>query len=131
MPAAQQAAHEFVGAPHDEGIGQQQEQIGCGQGSGAYQQATAMTFLGMIAGQVGTAFAARTQRASLWSVGLFTNRYLLAGIAAEIVLAGLFVYPPPMQALLGRGVAGCRPPTSAVRGWPHWVAGVERALWGR
>ena len=67
----------------------------------AYQQSTAMTFLGMIAGQVGTAFAVRTQRASLWSVGLFTHRYLLAGIAAEIVLAGLFVYPPPMQALLG------------------------------
>lgn len=36
MPAAQQAAHEFVGALHDEGIGQQQ-QIGCGQGSSARQ----------------------------------------------------------------------------------------------
>jgi magnesium-transporting ATPase (P-type) len=67
----------------------------------AYQQATTMTFLGMMAGQVGTAFAVRTQRASLRSVGVFTNRYLLAGIAAEIVLAALFVYAPPMQALLG------------------------------
>lgn len=67
----------------------------------AYQQATTMTFLGMIAGKIGTAFAVRTQRASLWSVGLFTNRYLVAGIAAEIVLAALFVYTPPMQALPG------------------------------
>jgi calcium-translocating P-type ATPase len=67
----------------------------------AYQQATTMTFLGMIAGQIGTAFAVRTQRASLRSVGIFTNRYLLAGIAAEIVLAAVFVYTPPMQALLG------------------------------
>ena len=33
----------------------------------AYQQATTMTFLGMIAGQIGTAFAARTDRASLRS----------------------------------------------------------------
>ncbi len=60
-----------------------------------------MTFLGMIAGQIGTVFAVRTQRASLRSVGLFTNRYLLAGVAAEILLAALFVYAPPMQALLG------------------------------
>lgn len=67
----------------------------------AYQQATTMTFLGMMAGQIGTAFAVRTQRASLRSVGVFTNRYLLAGIAAEILLAALFVYAPPMQALLG------------------------------
>ena len=67
----------------------------------AYQQATTMTFLGMMAGQIGTAFAVRTQRASLWSVGVFTNRYLLAGIAAEILLAAVFVYAPPMQALLG------------------------------
>ena len=67
----------------------------------AYQQATTMTFLGMIAGQIGTAFAVRTQRASLRSVGVFTNRYLLAGIAAEILLAAVFVYAPPMQALLG------------------------------
>ncbi len=67
----------------------------------AYQQATTMTFLGMIAGQIGTVFAVRTQRASLWSVGVFTNRYLLAGIAAEIMLAAVFVYAPPLQALLG------------------------------
>lgn len=67
----------------------------------AYQQATTMTFLGMMAGQIGTAFAVRTQRASLRSVGVFTNRYLLAGIGAEILLAALFVYVPPMQALLG------------------------------
>ncbi len=60
-----------------------------------------MTFLGMIAGQIGTVFAVRTQRASLRSVGLFTNRYLLAGVAAEILLAAVFVYAPPAQALLG------------------------------
>ncbi|CQD19595.1 P-type HAD superfamily ATPase [Mycobacterium europaeum] len=67
----------------------------------AYQQATTMTFLGMIAGQIGTAFAVRSQRASLWSVGIFTNRYLLGGIAAELVLVAVFVYVPPLQTLLG------------------------------
>ncbi|KAB8181791.1 HAD-IC family P-type ATPase [Nonomuraea phyllanthi] len=67
----------------------------------AYQQATTMTFLGMIAGQIGTAFAVRTEHASLRSVGVFSNRYLLAGIAGELALAALLVYLPPFQALLG------------------------------
>jgi calcium-translocating P-type ATPase len=66
-----------------------------------YRQATTMTFLGMITGQIGTAFAVRTQRASLWSVGVFSNKYLLAGIAAEIVLAAIFVYAPLSQSVLG------------------------------
>jgi len=67
----------------------------------AYVQATTMTFLGMIAGQIGTAFAVRTRRASLFSIGVFSNRYLLYAIVAEIALAAVFVYTPPMQSLLG------------------------------
>jgi hypothetical protein len=54
-----------------------------------------------MAGQNGTAFAVRTQCASLRSVGVLTNRYLLDGIAAEILLAAVSVYAPTMQALLG------------------------------
>ena len=50
----------------------------------AYLQATTMTFLGMIVGQIGTAFAVRTRRASLFSIGVFSNRYLLGAIVAEL-----------------------------------------------
>ena len=67
----------------------------------AYLQATTMTFAGMIAGQIGTAFAVRTRRASLRSIGVFSNPYLLGGIAGELALAALFVYAPPLQSLLG------------------------------
>jgi calcium-translocating P-type ATPase len=67
----------------------------------AYLQATTMTFLGMIFGQIGTAFAVRTRTASLRSVGAFSNRYLLGAIAAELALAAVFVYAPPLQSLLG------------------------------
>ncbi|HEY7933632.1 MAG TPA: cation-transporting P-type ATPase, partial [Solirubrobacteraceae bacterium] len=67
----------------------------------AYLQATTMTFLGMIAGQIGTAFAVRTRRASLRSIGVFSNRYLLVGIVGELALAAVFVYAPPLQSLLG------------------------------
>lgn len=60
-----------------------------------------MTFLGLIAGQIGTAFAVRTRRASLRSIGVFTNRYLLGAIIAELALAAVFIYAPPLQSLLG------------------------------
>ena len=67
----------------------------------AYRQATTMTLLGMIAGQIGTAFAVRTERSSLRSIGALSNRYLLMAIAGEILLATAFAYAPPFQALLG------------------------------
>jgi magnesium-transporting ATPase (P-type) len=67
----------------------------------AYLQATTMTFLGMVMGQVGTAFAARTDRASLRSVGIFTNRYLLGGIAIALGLAAMIIYLPFFHTLLG------------------------------
>jgi magnesium-transporting ATPase (P-type) len=65
-----------------------------------YRQATTMTFFSMVACQIGTAFAARTERASLRSVGVFSNRLLLWGIAFELVLAGAIIYLPPLQSLL-------------------------------
>jgi calcium-translocating P-type ATPase len=74
----------------------------------AYQQATTMTFLGVIFGQIGTAFAVRTQRASLRSVGAFSNRYLLWAIAGELAIAAVFVLTPPFQALLGTAVPPAR-----------------------
>lgn len=66
----------------------------------AYLQATTMTFLAMIAGQIGTAFAVRTQRASLGQMGFFSNPYLLLAILAELALAAIIVYAPPLQDLL-------------------------------
>jgi calcium-translocating P-type ATPase len=67
----------------------------------AYLQATTMTFLGMIFGQIGTAFAVRTTRGSLRSVGVFSNRYLLLAVAAELGVAAACVFLPPLQSLLG------------------------------
>ena len=66
----------------------------------AYLQATTMTFLAMVMAQVGTAFAARTERVSLRSIGVFSNRLLLWGIAFELALAAMIIYAPPLQQLL-------------------------------
>ena len=72
----------------------------------AYLEATTMTFFSMVACQIGTAFAARTDRASLRSIGVFSNPLLLWGIAFELALAALFIYAPPFQSLLGTAALG-------------------------
>ncbi|MGV9665224.1 cation-translocating P-type ATPase [Nocardia niigatensis] len=67
----------------------------------AYRQATTMTLLGLVTGQIGTAFAARTERASLRSIGVLSNPLLLWGIAFELALTAAIIYLPPLQSLLG------------------------------
>ncbi|HEU5378440.1 MAG TPA: cation-transporting P-type ATPase [Ktedonobacteraceae bacterium] len=67
----------------------------------AYLHASTMTFAGIVACQVGTACAARTERASLWQVGIFSNPLLLWGIAFELVFAAALIYLPPFQMLVG------------------------------
>ena len=63
--------------------------------------ATTMTFAGIIACQIGTAFAARDRARSLRSVGVFSNRLLLWGIAFEIAFTAAIVYVPALQGLFG------------------------------
>ena len=76
----------------------------------AYLQATTMTFLGIVACQIGTAFAARTERASLRSAGVFTNPLLLWGILFEICVAAAVVTVPWLQDAFATAV----PPLSAL-----------------
>ena len=72
----------------------------------AYLQATTMTFAGIVACQIGTAIAARTEHASLRSVGFFTNRLLLWGIASELVFAAAVIYLPPLQRVFATAPLG-------------------------
>ena len=60
----------------------------------AYLRATTMTFAGIVACQVGTALAARTDHVSLFRVGLFTNRLLWVGIGFELAVTAAVVYLP-------------------------------------
>jgi magnesium-transporting ATPase (P-type) len=62
-----------------------------------YVQATAMTYAGIVAGQVGAAFAFRTSTRSVLSIGLLSNRFLLVGIAFELTLLLALLYLPPLQ----------------------------------
>ena len=68
---------------------------------GAYLEATTITFLGIVACQIGTAFAARTDRVSLRSVGVWSNPLLIWGIAFEVVFSALLVLVPPLRSVFG------------------------------
>jgi calcium-translocating P-type ATPase len=67
----------------------------------AWVQATTMTFVGIVSCQVGTAMAARTERASLREIGVFSNRLLLWGIGFELAFTAALLYVPVLRDLFG------------------------------
>jgi magnesium-transporting ATPase (P-type) len=67
----------------------------------AYRQATTAAWAGLVACQVGTAFASRVERASIKDVGWFSNRLLLWGIAFEIAFAAALIWIPACQHVFG------------------------------
>ncbi len=78
--------------------------VGAGPLHHTWQQATTMTFLAIVACQIGTATAARTQRASLADIGLFTNPLLLWGIVFEVCFAAVIVTVPVLREVFGTAV---------------------------
>jgi calcium-translocating P-type ATPase len=67
----------------------------------AYRQATTVAWLGIVACQIGTAFAVRTDHASLRSVGVFSNRLLLGAIGVALAFAAALVYLPALHGVFG------------------------------
>ncbi|WP_085832212.1 cation-translocating P-type ATPase [Clostridium merdae] len=62
----------------------------------AYRMTTSITFAAIVLSQVGAVFACRTDRTSVFKIGVFTNRLILIGIAVEFtLLACLVVLPLP------------------------------------
>ncbi|MCA1984753.1 cation-translocating P-type ATPase [Nocardioides nematodiphilus] len=92
-----------------------------------WQQATTMSFLGIVACQIGTAVAARTQAASLRQVGLLTNPLLLWGIAFEVLFSAAVVTLEPLQRLFGT-VAPAPWMVVALLPLPFITWGVDEAL---
>jgi magnesium-transporting ATPase (P-type) len=66
-----------------------------------YRQAITMTQAGIVFSQVFNGFAVRTDRESVLSVGLFSNRALVAAQALSIAFMLAVSYAPPLQNLLG------------------------------
>ena len=72
----------------------------------AYRQATTTAWLGIVACQIGAAFAVRTDHASLRAVGALSNRPLLAGIGVSLLFAAALIYLPPLHAAFGTAALG-------------------------
>ena len=66
-----------------------------------YQRATTMTLIGIVAAQVGNVFACRTDRESVFRVGLLGNRAVLLGIAAEITILLALITVPSLASVFG------------------------------
>jgi calcium-translocating P-type ATPase len=66
-----------------------------------YRQATTVSWLGIVACQLGTAFAARTEHASLRSVGVLTNRPLLGALGVALAFSAVVIYLPAVHGLFG------------------------------
>jgi magnesium-transporting ATPase (P-type) len=77
------------------------DDVDSGQLHDVWAQATTMTFLGIVACQIGTAMAARTERTTLAQIGLTSNPLLLWGIAFELVFAAAVVLIPALQDIVG------------------------------
>ena len=66
-----------------------------------YHQAITMTQAAIVFSQVFNGFAVRTDRESVFKVGLFSNRALVAAEALGVAIMLAISYWPPLQSLLG------------------------------
>jgi len=69
-----------------------------------YLQATTACLAGIIVTQIANVFVCRSSSSSVFSLGFFSNRLVLAGIASEIALAVFVIYTP-----LGNSLFACAP----------------------
>jgi potassium/sodium efflux P-type ATPase len=77
-----------------------------------YRQSTTMTLAAIVACQVGNIFACRSDRASIFKIGWFSNRLVWVGIAVEIVLLLAIIRIAPLSHIFA---------TSALTLW-QWLA---------
>jgi len=63
--------------------------------------ASSVFFAGVVMAQVGNAFACRTERERGRRLGWLSNRRLLYGVAAEILIALALIYLPGLQSVFG------------------------------
>lgn len=77
--------------------------------SGAdYRLATSMTLAAIVFCQIGMVFNCRTERESVFKVGIFSNRMVLVGIVVELALLGILIYAPFMHTLFNTAPLGLK-----------------------
>lgn len=66
-----------------------------------YLQATTLTFAAIVFAQIGNGLSCRSQRESLFSIGLWSNRFYWFGVVAEIGLLVLLIFVTPLSSVFG------------------------------
>jgi sodium/potassium-transporting ATPase subunit alpha len=65
------------------------------------REATTATFLGIVILQVGTVFACRSFKDSIFSLGFLSNRLLVIGVVFELLLSAIIIYSPIGNRIFG------------------------------
>jgi sodium/potassium-transporting ATPase subunit alpha len=65
------------------------------------REATTATFLGIVMLQVGTVFACRSFKDSIFSLGFLSNRLLVIGVVFELLLSAIIIYSPIGNRIFG------------------------------
>lgn len=68
-----------------------------GEGDPVYVQATTMTLAGIVFAQIGQVMNCRTERTSVFKIGLLSNRQIVVGIVFEVALIVFLAVFPPLQ----------------------------------
>lgn len=75
-------------------------------GSEIYKMATTMTLMGIVAAQAGAVLCCRSDRRSLFSAGIFSNKLVLVGIGTELLLLLVLIYVPFLQDIFNTAGVG-------------------------
>ncbi len=87
-------------------------------GTAIWVLATTMTHGAVMTTQIGNGFAQRTNVQSIFKVGFFSNKFMLWGIAAEMLMFCALVYIPALAKVFNHG---------PINLWPDWA--FLLALW--
>ena len=73
-----------------------------------YRQATTMTLAAIVFCQIGAVLNCRTEKQSVFKVGVFSNKRVLFGIAFEILLLSAIIYVPFLQEVFNTAPIGIK-----------------------
>jgi magnesium-transporting ATPase (P-type) len=71
-----------------------------------YIKGVTMTFAGIVVAQAGNVLACRTSKQSIFKTSLKTNKWIIAGIVAQLSILAFLVYVPVMQKFFGTTALG-------------------------
>ncbi|MEN6330065.1 MAG: cation-transporting P-type ATPase [Methanobacteriaceae archaeon] len=66
-----------------------------------YLKATTMVFAGIVMAQMGNLLGCQTSRTSVFSLGVFKNKWIIRGILFAVAVLLAIIYLPPLQGIFG------------------------------